>query len=56
MNSEAYVSNRSHRLGLADHTEGPNTGVRYASLQAGEHKTGHIAIGPNEGILFFNSQ
>ncbi|KAF1943348.1 hypothetical protein EJ02DRAFT_433288 [Clathrospora elynae] len=29
--------------------------VRYASLQAGEDKTGHINAGPNEGILFFNN-
>ncbi|KAH5083677.1 mitochondrial escape protein [Parastagonospora nodorum] len=28
---------------------------RYASLQAGEDKTGHISAGPNEGILFFNN-
>jgi hypothetical protein len=28
---------------------------RYASLQAGEDKTGHINAGPNEGILFFNN-
>lgn len=28
--------------------------MRFASLQAGEDKTGHISAGPNEGILFFN--
>jgi hypothetical protein len=28
---------------------------KYATLQAGEDKTGHISAGPNEGILFFNN-
>ncbi|KAF2878314.1 RNA12 protein-domain-containing protein [Massariosphaeria phaeospora] len=28
---------------------------RYASVQAGENKTGHINAGANEGILFFNN-
>jgi hypothetical protein len=55
MNSEAYVSNRSRHLGLVHHSEVP-IGFRYASLEAGEHKSGHIATGPNEGILFFDSQ
>lgn len=30
--------------------------VRYASLEAGEKKSGHISTGPDEGILFFNSK
>jgi len=55
MHSKAYISNRSRPLGLTHHTEGPIC-VRCASLEAGEHKTGHIATGPNEGILFFDSQ
>ncbi|KAF2182691.1 hypothetical protein K469DRAFT_711363 [Zopfia rhizophila CBS 207.26] len=28
---------------------------RYASMQAGENKSGHISAGPNEGILFFDN-
>ncbi|KAF2463647.1 uncharacterized protein BDR25DRAFT_329606 [Lindgomyces ingoldianus] len=28
---------------------------RYATLQAGQHKSGHIRAGPNEGILFFDN-
>ena len=55
MNSKAYASNRSRPFGLTDHT-GWQTGIRCASLEAGEHKSGHIAIGPNEGLLFFDSQ
>lgn len=56
MNSETYHGlNSSRRVRFADHNERP-IDVRYASLQAGEHKTGHIATGPNEGILFFDSQ
>ena len=47
------ISNRSRHLGFTHHIEG-HTGVRCASLEAGEHKTGHIATGPNEGILFFD--
>ncbi|KAF2003036.1 hypothetical protein P154DRAFT_520389 [Amniculicola lignicola CBS 123094] len=33
---------------------GPS-GKRFVSLEAGEHKTGHISAGPNEGILFFDN-
>ncbi|KAL5117069.1 mitochondrial escape protein 2 [Pleosporales sp. CAS-2024a] len=29
--------------------------ARYASLQAGEDKTGHVSAGVHEGILFFNN-
>ncbi|KAH7118013.1 RNA12 protein-domain-containing protein [Dendryphion nanum] len=29
--------------------------IRYASLHAGENKSGHISAGPNEGILFFDN-
>lgn len=31
-------------------------GLRFNSLEAGENKTGHINSGPNEGVLFFNSE
>lgn len=31
-------------------------GIRYKSLEAGENNTGHINSGPNEGVLFFNSE
>ncbi|OCL10324.1 escape protein-like protein 2 [Glonium stellatum] len=30
-------------------------GVRYATLEAGENKSGHISAGPHEGILFFDT-
>ncbi|KAL5390334.1 mitochondrial escape protein 2 [Paraphaeosphaeria sporulosa] len=30
-------------------------GSRYASLQAGEDKSGHISAGPDEGLLFFDN-
>jgi len=30
-------------------------GVRQATTEAGEEKSGHIDAGPNEGILFFDS-
>lgn len=29
-------------------------GIRHASLEAGENKSGHIHAGPNEGIFFFD--
>ncbi|KAF2118896.1 RNA12 protein-domain-containing protein [Lophiotrema nucula] len=31
------------------------TRSRWATLQAGEQKSGHISTGPNEGILFFDN-
>lgn len=29
--------------------------MRHATLEAGENKSGHISVGPHEGILFFDS-
>ena len=31
-------------------------GRRYKTTEAGDEKTGHINAGPNEGILFLDSQ
>lgn len=31
-------------------------GIRQATTEAGEEKSGHIDAGPNEGILFFDSR
>jgi hypothetical protein len=30
--------------------------VRYASLEAGEGKTGHIEAGPDKAIVYFDSE
>ena len=31
------------------------SGIRQASSEAGEQKTGHLSTGPNEALLFFDS-
>ncbi len=31
-------------------------GIRRESTETGEDRSGHIAAGPNEGILFFDSE
>ncbi|KAJ4287548.1 mitochondrial escape protein 2 [Kalmusia sp. IMI 367209] len=43
---------RTHRLPCGKYAA---LGSRYASLQAGEDKSGHISAGPNEGLLFFDN-
>jgi hypothetical protein len=48
----------SNRPGISN-TTSPylrNGSLRFASLEAGEKKSGHISTAPNEGILFFDSE
>ncbi|OCK78111.1 hypothetical protein K432DRAFT_332656 [Lepidopterella palustris CBS 459.81] len=45
----------TRRTRVSPTTGGRVQGVRYATLEAGENKSGHISAGPNEGILFFDN-
>lgn len=54
----AYTPRPNLRIGPSGsiHRGEKLRGVRRKTNQSGEDNTGHISAGPNEGILFFDSQ